>query len=492
MSLPWRQLALLLAGLSLLGGCVNRDAQKQAKRTEAIVSDTTVAVTAEPASLGTVSQTLEITGAITTADDTTVGAKVGGRLVGVYVDDGDPVSAGQLIAQQETTDASLRVKQAQAGVDAARAQLEQALHDAQVGPTRSTAAVRASEARVAQQREFLKKVQAGDREEQRRQVQSAVNAARIASETAKKDLERMRRLLSEGAASQQDVDRAENAYSAALAQYERTLEDQRMQQTGARPEDVAMARQQLAAAEEQLRTDLANKKLDVQYQLRVEGARANLRSAQETLALAKQSIADAAIRSPFSGRVAGKPAKAGTFLGPGSPVARIVGAQGVYFEGQVPESQVRLMRTGTPVDVTIDALGSELLAGRIVAVSPYGSETGRVFRVRVSIEGKSDEIKPGMFARGKVELKRIPDALVVPSLAVITEGDEHYVYLSINGKAKKVRVTTGLTKNGLTQVDGIRQGDMVIVKGQERLIDGSAIKIEQPKSSRTDATESRG
>ena len=423
---------------------------------------------------------MEITGSIVTGDDVQVGAKNAGRLVSVYVKDGDTVKAGQVIAQQETSDWSLRVRQQQALVDAARAQVQQALNDARVGPSRSSAAVRASEARLKQAQAQLQKLRNGAREEERTQARWAVDAAKKSMETAKSALDRAQRLFEQGAISRSDLERAENAYTSALAGYNKALEDQSIVQNLTRPEDIDAAEQQVQAAVQQLEADKANQKLDVQYQERISGARANLRSAEEGLALARQSVEDAAIRSPFSGRVAGKPIQVGTYVGPGTPIVRIVGSGGVYFEGQVPEGRIGDVSPGKQVAVTIDALG-KTWSGSVSAVNPLGADVGRLFNVRIQIDGDTSGIKPGMFARGMVTLRRVEGATVVPSVAILRSGGDSWVMVARDGKAQRVKVTPGLVNKNLTQVDGVQAGQQVIVEGQSKVVDGSAIQIEPPK-----------
>lgn len=476
-----RKLAAAVFALALLGGCVDRQAQQQAKRTESLIKDPTIPVKVAEVRARPVTEDLEITGSIVTGDDAQVGAKNAGRLVAVYVRDGDTVKAGQVIAQQETSDGSLRVRQQQALVDAARAQLQQAMNDARVGPSRSSAAVRASEARLKQAQVQLQKLKNGAREEERTQARWAVDAAKKTMETAKSALDRAQRLFDQGAISRSDLERAENAYMNALAGYNKALEDQSIVQNLTRPEDIAAAEQQVQAAIQQLESDKANQKLDVQYQERISAARANLRSAEEGLALARQAVSDAAIRSPFSGRVAGKPVQVGTFVAPGTPVVRIVGTGGVYFEGQVPEGRIRDVSPGKQVIVSIDALGKTTWTGKVSAVNPLGTEIGRLFNVRIQIDGDTGAIKPGMFARGVVTLRKVDNALVVPSVAILRSGGDSWVMVADGGKAKRVKVTPGLVNQNLTQVEGVTTGQTVIVEGQTKVVDGSTIKIEQPK-----------
>ncbi len=467
-----------LAALMVISGCVDRGAQKQAKETEKLVSDPSVAVQVEAAKMQSIQEELEITGTIATGEDTQIGAKSGGRLVAVYIKDGDRVSPGQVIAQQETTDQTARLRQAMASADAARSQVRQAEEDALVGPRRSATTVRASRSRVEQARAQLAKVQSGARSEERRQADAAVRSAKTNLDTAKTDRDRYRNLVKEGAASQQDLDRAENAYASALAQYENALENQRMMQNGSRTEDVSVAREQLRQAEEQLRNDLEQKKLDVQYTLRVQQARANLQSAQEAVTIAQQAIGDATIRAPFSGTIVGKPLQVGTFAAPGTPIARLVGGGGTYLEGEIPESELPNVKIGSPVIVTTSTSQGAQLEGVVTSINPQGSEVGRLFKVRIDIREGGAQLRPGMFARAKIVVRTIQNAVTVPAEAVVRSGTDNYVFLFANGKAKRLKVTLGPTRDGRVQVNGVQANEAIIVRGQTKLDDGSAVKME--------------
>lgn len=479
---------LVALSLLLVGGCVDRDAQRQAERTEAIVADTVVPVEVTAVQNRSIGERLEITGTITTSDDTQVGAKIPGRLVAVFVKDGDEVSAGQVIAQQDTTDLQTQVRQAQAAVDAARAQLQQAQEDARQSPERSASGVRAAQAQLNQARAALNRVRNGARTEERRQAEAQVNAAQSNLETARKSLERAKSLLQEGAVAQADVDQAQNGYAAALSNYQSALETQRMLQTGARPEDLAQAEEAVRAATEAVRSAQVNQRLDSVLPLRVNQARAGLTGAQETLQAARQALSDATLRSPFAGRVSGRPAQPGTYLGPGTPVARLVGTEGVYFEGDVPESRVPDIRPGLPVSVTLDAL-RRTVTGRIVALNPLGADVGRVFRVRIGLDSV-DGIKPGMFARGLVDLGNARTVAAVPEVAILKDGEESLVYVVKGDTAQRVAVRPGLTQNGFTAVSDLRPGDQVVVRGQQNLLDGSKVRIGQPAAPTNESTRS--
>lgn len=474
-------LALAFVPAVLLCGCVNREAQRQAKRTEAILQDATRPVKVRPVSLQPISETLDVTGEVTTSQDAQVGAKIGGRLVAVYIRDGDPVKAGQLLAIQDTSDVMAKVRQASAQVSSARSQLSQAMANAAIQPSKSSAAVRSAEAQLRQSKASFAKTKAGARQEEIKQAQSKVDAAESAMNLAKKDLDRTTKLVDEGAIPRARLDAAQNNYTTAVAAYQQALEQLSMQKQWARPEDLEMAREQVKQAEEALRQARAQKKLDVLLNDQVSAARANLDASIANLDLTRQAMEDARIKAPFSGRVSGRPSVAGTYLSPGATVARIVGGAGTYFEGEVPESMIAQIDTGKGVRVNIDALPGRTIFGSVVAVSPAGEQLGRIFKVRVQLGAGLEGVKPGMFARGSIDLRTIPNATVVPQTAVLESAGEKYVFVVEKDQAKKVVVKTGIRKGELIQVMGLNPGQQVVIDGQGQLADGTKITIEGNK-----------
>lgn len=308
-------------------------------------------------------------------------------------------------------------------------------------------------------------------------VAAQVAAAKSGLDVAKKDLDRFRALYKDGAVSLQDVDRQENAYRQSLAQYEQALENQRMQQQGPREEDIRAAENDVRAAEQAVADVKANKRNDVQFDYRVEQAASNVQAAQEALIIAQSAVEEAVIRAPFSGRVSGKPLALGTFAGPGTPIARIVGTDGTYLEGDVPESRLSGVQEGARVEVRLDALKGVVFNGTVQAINPQGSETSRLFKVRVQLDGGDNRVKAGMFARARVQTRVVPDAMVVPLTAVQGAADESYVMVADGDKAKKVKVAVGVQRGTEIQISGIDPSSEVIIDGQVGLLDGAKIKV---------------
>jgi RND family efflux transporter MFP subunit len=330
----------------------------------------------------------------------------------------------------------------------------------------------------------LTKVLAGAREEDRSRAEWNVRQAKAAMDKAQKDLDRYTRLVSEGAVAAATLEQYRLAYDTAVATYNSALQSQLALSN--RVEDVEVAREAVRQAEEAVSSAKAQKALDINLNEQVQAARAQLnsaraqmQSAQAQVTLARQAIADSTIKAPFSGKIAGNPVQPGTVVGPGTPVVRIVGKEGSYFEGEIPESNVGKINVGSIVQIKVSALPNATFGGIVRAISPAGESVGRLFKARVAFTGTSADLKPGMYATGIVTLRRIPNAATVPTSAIVKRAGKDVVFVVDGTQAKAIPVTTGLRTDGVIQVMGLSPGQQVVVAGQNALDDGSKIKIEE-------------
>jgi HlyD family secretion protein len=481
-------IALTLTAALSLSGCVDRQAQQQAKNTQKIVTDPTQVVAVQPVVPQTIAETLEITGEVATGQDTQVGAKQSGKLVAVYVKDGDPVGAGQIIALQDATTQQGQLQQALATLSSAAAQLSQAISNAKFGPSKSAAAVRQAQAQLKSAQANLAKVRAGARKEERIQTDWAVKQAKTNLDIAQKDVERKQDLYNQGAIPKTQLEQAQNAYMAALTQYNSALQNQAMQNAGARPEDIAVAEEAVRSAQQQVAQARAQQDLDVLYKDQVQAAQAAVNSARAQVDVARQAVADTQIKAPYAGRIAGKPAQPGEVVGPGSVVARIIGGSGLYFEGEVPESEITRIRTGSPVSISISAVPGRTFSGSVAAINPLASNVGRLYTVRIGFNAVSSLVKPGMFATGSVTLRTIPNAVMVPATAVVEVQGKQVVWVMNGDRAVKANpVETGLRKQDEIQiVSGLAPGERVVIRGQEGLNEKSKVRVEERTTARAD------
>ena len=248
---------------------------------------------------------------------------------------------------------------------------------------------------------------------------------------------------------------------------------------GNRTEDIDVAREGVRQAQAELSNALTSQKLDVTLDQAVDSAQAQISADQAQVDLARSNLTDATIRAPFSGRISGVPMQPGTVVSAGTSVARIVGGQGAYFEGQVPENMVKYAKPGRRVTVRVDAAGTGTYTGIVAAVNPLGNQIGRFFTVRITLEGNLAGLKSNMFAHGTLPIQTATAATVVPADAVVVVDHAAYVFTVENKKAKRHPVVPGIHVGEEQQISGLPSGTPIVVKGQSSLANGTPVEVDK-------------
>lgn len=190
---------------------------------------------------------------------------------------------------------------------------------------------------------------------------------------------------------------------------------------------------------------------------------------------------DMVVFSPISGVVGMKLVKVGEHVtsqvgGLVNPVFVIYDIESVKAYANVPEKYYSFIRKGMPASISLDAYPGEVFAGSVNNVRPVIDPLSRTTQIEIVLLNGSKRIKPGMFGKIDLALKKVSAALIIPFDAVM--GDvEKTVYVSEGGKAIKRSVTLGLQQgNSVQVVKGLLQSDKVIVSGQRVVNDGVLIQ----------------
>lgn len=163
----------------------------------------------------------------------------------------------------------------------------------------------------------------------------------------------------------------------------------------------------------------------------------------------------------------------------GQPILVVMQLQPVKIMIAVSEEFYPVVKAGTPVEITLDVYEGKKYSGKVSLVYPTIDPTTRTFQVQVSIANQSMEIRPGMFARAKVELgskKRV----VVPDKAVIKQQgtNDKYVFVLDGDVVKYVKVEVGRRVGAKYEIlSGLEAGQRVVVAGATNLIDNSRVKV---------------
>jgi membrane fusion protein, heavy metal efflux system len=281
-----------------------------------------------------------------------------------------------------------------------------------------------------------------------------VTQAKARLDEAEANLRRTRRLIEIGAGAGKDLTAAEAAYKSAKAEYE-------FQSNISLNREV----QQVQAEAETARVEVGH----LRNSLRALGA--DLPESESDKICHDTSLIT--LRTPVSGSVTERLVNAGAGIEAGRPLFTIANISNLWVIANVPEGQVRSLRTGTTAEVRT-AGRDDTITGRVTYIDPILNEETRTVRVRVEIANPGERFKVGNFVEvtfrtGGGEKESAAKVLGIPDEAVQRTGERSLVFVPDEKKPGhfEVReVQPGGLIDGMRQItSGLKAGERVVTKG---------------------------
>lgn len=341
--------------------------------------------------------------------------KVSGYLERINVHLGDMVRQGQVIAQIDQTDFLEKVREV--------------------------------EAKVAQAKAYLSELEAGSRPEELRQAEEAVRQAQSRYDNAKLQRERIEALFKKQVISKKEMDVAEMEYTVAEAQ-------------------LAVSQQHLKLIREGARQEVK------------EASQAKLKEMEAILAQEKIRLQHTRIIAPFHGEISKRYVDVGALVSPSTPLVNLVHTETLKVVANVLEKDISLLKIGMKVKIKTESYPDKIFEGKIARISSTLELATRTLQSEVYIDNSNRLLKPGMFARIEVVLLQKPQTLVIPRYAVIEEGESKSIFTITGNQAFRRSIVTGYEEDQFVEVlEGVYEGDQVVVKGQESLKDRSIVRV---------------
>jgi len=412
----WLLLAILVfvAALALYrvwGFTQKRSGTQRAARMEVPVQ--VIPVVGKP-----LTYSIKVTGDILPLMQVDLIPKVSGYLERMDVHIGDIVKQGQVIAQIDRTDF---------------------LHK-----------VREIEAKVAQAKAQLAEIETGTRTEELRQAEEAVKQAQSRFDNAKLQHERIEALYKRGVISKKERDVSDMEFTVAEAQ-------------------LAANQQQLKLLREGARQEVRD------------ASQAKLKEMEAILEQERTRLKDTKIIAPFRGEISRKYVDAGAFVSPSSPptpLVNLVHTEILKIVANVLEKDIPLLKPGMKAKVQVDSYPGRVFEGRVEKINSALDLSTRTLQAEIYILNSDRSLKPGMFASVEVVLLEKPQTLVIPREAVIETGNEMSVFVVEGKQAFRKPITLGYEQDRLVEVlKGLNEGDQVVIKGQQLIKDGSTIRV---------------
>lgn len=285
------------------------------------------------------------------AHESVVAFRTQGRIVALPVEEGKPVTAGELLARLDDADYQQQV--------------------------------RIDEATLQTRGRELDLAEAGNRTQDIQAAAQTVADAKADLEMKRADLERYSALYKRDAISAQTRDQADTAFKRAQAVYERAQQNLSEIREGTRKEQIAVSR-------------------------------ATLRAARQNLELSKVRRDYTVLHSPVTGVVTVRQAELGEYVVPGTPVVTIADIDHLWVRAYVAETDLGRVHWGQAVTLKTDTYPGKSYRGTISFISPQAEFTPKtvqtnkervalVYRIKVDVDNASHELKPGMPADVVIE-----------------------------------------------------------------------------------------
>ncbi len=385
---------------------------------------------------------------------------VSGAIEEVMVEAGDEVRAGDPILRIEDTTYRAQLKQAEAGLTVAQANLQKMLN----GPRQEQIEIARVGVEAAKaQMEGVTTLTDDERTIASAQLAQAEAALRLAQSQYDK-------IKWAGQASMTpqalQLEQATIAYQTAKAAYD----------LQANPDRTTLAQLRAAVRRAELNLELAeNPFTDEDYAL----ARASVSQAEGVVALAQYQVDNVILRAPFDGVIAEVYATVGAVGGPQFPAVKLI-SKDLEVKIEIPENQIGQVYEGQPAALKVSAFPNEDFPAFVKTVAPAADATSHTFSVKIGVSDEVQKLRAGMFADVALLLDERANAVLVPRSA-ITEVDGQTVVFVVSDDGQTVvarPVKTGLTDDGRIEItDGLSVGETIVTAGLSNLSNGVKINI---------------
>lgn len=216
------------------------------------------------------------------------------------------------------------------------------------------------------------------------------------------------------------------------------------------------------------------------------------RASEALLELRGQDMLDSRIVAPFSGTILKREVSAEETVRAGQPVLTLADLSEVEIEVGVPDRLIGLLHAGSTVRLSLPSLtgaagggeGSLEVEGEVKEVGVAAREGSRLFRVVIRVPNSEGNIRPGMAASVYLDDAVKPaSGTLVPLSALVARGERQLaVYVVTNGVARERAVgTSDILRSSIVVTNGLAVGEKVVVTGASQLYDGAEVEVLEGK-----------
>ena len=223
-------------------------------------------------------------------------------------------------------------------------------------------------------------------------------------------------------------------------------------------------------------------------------AQAMVAAREAERSLAERRLRDMTIRAPFDGRIVRKSTETGEWVTPGDTIVEIVSMTELEVRIDVPEHLVGYLNEDLgSIPLLVPGLGERAnTVARVISVIPLGDSLSRMFPVRLSVDGETAGLKPGMSVTAQVPTGSVEPVLTIHKDAVLRDDAGLYVYMAVpnrdssnpavTGKAIAARISRQFASGDRVAIRSgqIQAGSFLLVEGNERVFPTQPLIVQDP------------
>jgi RND family efflux transporter MFP subunit len=184
------------------------------------------------------------------------------------------------------------------------------------------------------------------------------------------------------------------------------------------------------------------------------------------------------VNAPLAGVLALLDAKVGDYIVANTLVARIIDTNSYVINVEVDELDVPRLKKSQVATVALDALPEERFSAVVSRIVPETDRITKTSKVYLELDEPVEGLQVGMTATANIVYNVRKGALLVPKSSVLEQMRQDYVWKVEKGKLQKQAITSGAEDSRFVEVlDGLVQGDSVVVKPEEKFRQGMEAKV---------------
>ena len=237
--------------------------------------------------------------------------------------------------------------------------------------------------------------------------------------------------------------------------------------------EYTVAEAQLAASQQQLKLLREGARQEVR-----EATQAKLKEMEAILAQERNRLKDTKIVAPFQGGISRKYVDAGAFVSSSTPLVNLVHTDTLKVVANVLEKDAPLLKPGMRAKIRVESYPERVFEGMVEKINSALDLSTRTLQAEIWIPNSDRSLKPGMFSNVEVVLLEKPQTLVIPREAILEAGNEMSVFVVEGKQAVRRSITIGYEQDRMVEVlKGLNEGDQIIIKGQQLIKEGSAVRV---------------